>query len=45
MQLPVMAAAEWDGKLIADFEANGSGLGKAQVMRVGWLPAADNAGL
>ena len=45
MQLPVMAAAERNGELVADFEADGSGLGKAQMMRVGWLPAADEAGL
>ena len=45
MQLPVMTAAERYGELVADFKANGPGLGKAQVMRVGWLPAADEAGL
>ena len=45
MQLPVMAAAERDGELVADFEADGSGLCKAQVMRVGGLPSADEAGL
>ena len=41
MQLPVMTAAERNGELVADLEADGSGLGKAQVMRIGWLPAAD----
>ena len=45
MQLPMMAAAERHGELIADFEAQGSGLGKPQVMRIGRLPAADEAGL
>ena len=45
MQLPVMAAAERDGELVADFETEGSGLGKPQVMRIGRLPAADEAGL
>ena len=45
MDLPMMAAAEWYGELIADFEAQGSGLRKPQVMRIGRLPAADEAGL
>jgi hypothetical protein len=34
MQLPMMTAAERDGELIADFETQRSGLGKAQVMRI-----------
>jgi hypothetical protein len=34
MQLPVMAAAQRHGELIADFETDGSGLGKAQMVRV-----------
>ena len=45
MQLPVMTAAEGHGELVADFEADGSRLGKAQVMRVGWLPAANETRL
>ena len=45
VQLPMMAAAERHGELIADFEAQGSGLGRPQVMRIGRLPAADEAGL
>ena len=45
MQLSVMTAAERDSELVADFETEGSGLGKPQMMRVGWLPAADEAGL
>ena len=45
MQLPMMTAAERNGELVADFEAEGSGLGKPQMMRIGWLPAADEAGL
>ena len=45
VHLPVMAAAERDGELIADFEAQGSGLGKPQMMRIRRLPAADEAGL
>ena len=35
MQLAVMAPAEGNGELIAHLDANSSGLGKAQVMRVG----------
>ena len=45
MQLPMMTAAEGDGELVADFETEGSGLRKPQVMRIGRLPAADQAGL
>ena len=45
MQLPVMTAAERNGELVADFKADGSGLGKPQVMRVAGLPAADETGL
>ena len=45
MQLPMMTAAERNGEFVADFKANGSGLGKPQVMRVAGLPAADEAGL
>ena len=45
MQLPMMTAAERYGELVADFETERSGLCKPQVMRVGRLPAADQAGL
>ena len=45
VQLPVMAAAEGNGELVADFKADGSGLRKPQMMRIGWLPATDQAGL
>ena len=45
MQLTVMAPAEGNGELITDLEANGSGLGKAQVMRVCGLASTDEAGL
>ena len=45
MQLPMMPAAERYGEFVADFEPERSGLRKAQVMRIGWLPAADQAGL
>ena len=37
MQLPMMTAAERDGELVADFETERSGLGKAQVMRIARL--------
>jgi hypothetical protein len=45
VNLAMMSTAERDGELIADFEAQGSRLGKPQVMRIGRLPAADEAGL
>jgi len=45
MQLPMMTAAERNGELVADFETQGSGLGKPQMVRIGRLPAADQAGL
>ena len=45
MQLPMMTAAERDGELVADFETQGSGLRKSQVMRIGRLPATDETGL
>ena len=45
MQLPMMPAAERYGELVADFETERSGLREAQVMRIGRLPAADEAGL
>ena len=45
MQLLMMVAAERGGELIADLETQGSGLSKAQVVRVGGLTAADEAGL
>ena len=45
MQLPMMTAAERYGEFVADFETQGSGLRKPQVMRIGRLPAADQAGL
>jgi hypothetical protein len=32
MQLPMVATAERHGELIADFETQGSGLSKAQMM-------------
>ena len=41
----MMAAAERHGELIADLHADGAGLGKAQVMWVGGLPAADETRL
>ena len=45
MQLAMMTAAERYSELVADFETQGSGLRKPQVMRIGRLPAADEAGL
>ena len=45
VQLAVMTAAEGNGELIADFQTDGTGLGIAQVVRIGWLPAADQAWL
>jgi hypothetical protein len=45
MQLPMMTAAKGYGELVADFETQRSGLRKPQVMRVGRLPATDQAGL
>ena len=45
MQLAMMTAAERYGEFVADFETQGSGLGKPQMMRIGRLPAADQTGL
>ena len=45
VNLAMMTSAEGYGKLIADFETQGPGLRKAQMMRVRRLPAADEAGL
>jgi len=41
----MMSTAERDGEFVADFEAQRSTLRKPQVMRIGRLPAADEAGL
>jgi hypothetical protein len=40
-----MGTAERDGELIADLLSETAGLGKAQVMRIGWLPATHQAWL
>jgi len=45
MQLTVVAAAERHGEFVADLTAERPGLRKAQMMRVGGLAAADQAGL
>ena len=45
MQLPMMATAERYGELVADFEAECPRLRKPQMMRIGRLSAADEAGL
>ena len=41
----MMTAAERDGELVADFEADGSGLSKAQMMRIAGLAPAEQARL
>ena len=45
MQVPMMTAAQRHCELVADFETQGSGLCEPQVMRIGRLPAANEAGL
>ena len=45
VQLPMMTAAERYSELVTDFETEGPGLGKAQMMRIGWLAPADQAWL
>ena len=45
MQLPMMTSAERYSEFVADFETERSGLRKPQMMRVGRLPAANEAGL
>ncbi len=45
MKLAVMKPADGDGVLVADFPAEGPGLGEANVMRLARRPAADDAGL
>jgi len=45
MQLPVVAAAEGHRELIADFETDCPRLGKAQVMGIAGLSAANQARL
>lgn len=45
MQIAVMRAAERDSELIAHLHADCTGLCEAKVMRIGWLTAADEAGL
>ena len=41
MQLPVMLTTERHSEFVADFHAERSGLGKAQMMRVRWLSPTD----
>ena len=41
----MMTPAQGDRELVADFAAECSGLGEAQMMGVGRLPAADQARL
>jgi hypothetical protein len=45
VNLTMMTSAERDGEFVADFETEGSGLGKPQVMRIARFAAADQAGL
>ncbi len=45
MQVAMMRAAQRHREFIADLEAKASGLGKAQVMSVRWLAAANHTGL
>ena len=45
MQLPVMPATEGNGELITHLHADGAGLGKAQMVRIRRLTAADKARL
>jgi hypothetical protein len=45
MDFAMMAAAERDGELVADFAAECPALGKVQVVGVAGLAAADQAGL
>ena len=45
VQLPVMPATKRNCELIAHLETDGSRLCKPQVMRIGRLPAADEARL
>jgi hypothetical protein len=45
MELAVMKPTDRDRVLIADFSAEGSWLGEANVMRLARRPAADDAGL
>src|SRR5665213_407500 len=44
MQLTMMTATERDGELVTDFETQRSRLSKSQVMRIGRLTAANEAG-
>ena len=41
----MMEPADWDRVFVADLAAERAGLSKANVMRFGGRPTADNAGL
>ena len=45
MKLPMVPAAQRHSELITDLKTDGSRLSKPQMMRIGRLPPADNAGL
>ena len=45
MKLPMMATAERDCELVADLKAESSRLCKTKMMRIRWLPSADQTRL
>ena len=45
VELPVVEGAEGDGELVRDLAPEGGGLRELQVMGVGAVAAADQAGL
>jgi len=45
MKLSMMTATKRDGELITDFETDGFGLRKAQMVRIGWSAPANQTGL
>ena len=45
VEIAVMSCTEGDGELIGNFSPHGCGLRKLQVMGLGWLAVADEAGL
>ena len=45
VKVAVMRSAQWDCELVTDPLSEAPRLRKAQMMRVAWLPATDEAGL
>jgi hypothetical protein len=45
MKLAVMIPAQWNSVFIAHLSSHSSGLGELEMMRIGRLPAAGQAGL